>query len=242
MKKFHISIFFFIITAAAYASPGILRERMYIATDKECYLSGENVWLSAFCFDLNTGAASNGSAVAYIELQNLSRSLVQAKIKLSLGRGSGHLALPLTLPTGIYRLTAYTRYMLSEDKEIFYARYITVYNPQTSLRSDNVIVAGEGTTDMTAPVRTLLSGKNSRLITLSTDRESYAPGPILKCSLKIIREKQFQPPYRFLPLTRSIIIVILLSRNISFHSVRRTERSNGRICGLRRRSDLRSYS
>ncbi|HNY24531.1 MAG TPA: hypothetical protein PKM89_07185 [Bacteroidales bacterium] len=175
MKKFHISIFFFIITAAAYASPGILRERMYIATDKECYLSGENVWLSAFCFDLNTGAASNGSAVAYIELQNLSRSLVQAKIKLSLGRGSGHLALPLTLPTGIYRLTAYTRYMLSEDKEIFYARYITVYNPQTSLRSDNVIVAGEGTTDMTAPVRTLLSGKNPRLITLSTDRESYAP-------------------------------------------------------------------
>ena len=114
MKKFHISIFFFIITAAAYASPGILRERMYIATDKECYLSGENVWLSAFCFDLNTGAASNGSAVAYIELQNLSRSLVQAKIKLSLGRGSGHLALPLTLPTGIYRLTAYTRYMLPE--------------------------------------------------------------------------------------------------------------------------------
>ncbi len=174
MKKFHISLIALFITAAAYASPGLLRERMYITTDKECYLAGENIWLSAFCFDLNTGTASKGSALAYIELQNLSRSVVQAKIKLSVGRGSGHLDLPLTLPTGIYRLTAYTRYMLTEDRNLFYSRYITVYNPQTSLRSDNVTVAGEETASMATPVTSPPSEKNAPLITLSTDKDMYS--------------------------------------------------------------------
>jgi len=65
-------------------------------------------------------------------------SHIQTKMALKEGRGSAVVALPLTLPTGIYRLTGYTRYMQSESISNFYTKYITVYNPLSPLRTENV--------------------------------------------------------------------------------------------------------
>jgi hypothetical protein len=123
------------------AQSQMLHERLYLSTDKECYIAGEPMWISAFCYDAVSGKPSPVSAVAYIELQNLSGSVVQAKIALTDGRGSGLIDLPVSLPTGNYRLIAYTRYMYSESEHNVFKRIITIYNPLTSLRSDNVKVA-----------------------------------------------------------------------------------------------------
>ncbi len=87
----------------------MVHERLYLSTDKTCYLAGEDIWISAFCYDAASGIYSPISAVAYLELQNLSGSLVQSKIALNHGRGNGFIHLPVSLPTGIYRLTGYTR-------------------------------------------------------------------------------------------------------------------------------------
>ncbi len=134
------------------AQSQMLHERLYLSTDKECYLAGEPVWVSAFfASDAITGKPSPVSAVAYMELQNLSGSLVQAKIALTAGRGSGLIELPVSLPTGNYRLIAYTRYMYSESEHNFFTRIITIYNPLTSLRSDNVKIAS-GTEPAPLPV------------------------------------------------------------------------------------------
>src|SRR5574344_1583855 len=82
------------------AQSQMLHERLYLSTDKECYIAGEPMWISAFCYDAVSGKPSPVSAVAYIELQNLSGSVVQAKIALTDGRGSGLIDLPVSLPTG----------------------------------------------------------------------------------------------------------------------------------------------
>ena len=119
----------------------MLHERLYLVTDKESYLAGEHIWISCFCYDAVMGKPSLVSAVAYLELQNLSGSVVQAKIALAKGRGSGLIALPVSLPTGNYRLIAYTRYMYSESEQNYFSRIVTVYNPLTSLRSDKVRLA-----------------------------------------------------------------------------------------------------
>ena len=37
--------------------------------------------------------------------------------------------LPVTLPTGYYRLVAYTRYMQNEGEDIFFEKKISVVNP-----------------------------------------------------------------------------------------------------------------
>ena len=101
------------------AQINLYHERLYLSTDKECYLAGEPVWISAFSYYTHTGELSQISALAYIEIQDLSGSHIQTKVALKKGRGSAMVALPLTLPTGIYRLTGYTRYMQSESASIF---------------------------------------------------------------------------------------------------------------------------
>lgn len=117
-----------------------LRERIYVSTDKECYLCGENMWLSLFCFDLESGTPSNASAVAYIELQDLAQTRLSAKAALKKGRGSACLALPANLPTGTYCLTVYTRYQYAEAPGTLFRKIITLYNPLVSARTQTVAV------------------------------------------------------------------------------------------------------
>lgn len=75
-------------------------QELYIATDKQCYIAGDMIWCSAFCADSN--------AVAYLELQSSEGRVQASKIALDKGRGAGCLRIPLSAPTGPYRLVAYT--------------------------------------------------------------------------------------------------------------------------------------
>ncbi|NCC44891.1 MAG: hypothetical protein EOM18_15230, partial [Clostridia bacterium] len=152
----------------------MLYERLYVSTDKECYLAGEQLWVSAFCYDASSGIPSPVSAVAYLEIQNLSGTVSQAKIALTGGRGSGMISLPLSIPTGIYRLSAYTRYMYSESNLNFFSKFVTIYNPLTSLRSDNVKTISER--DAVTDYLKEKTEENSRGFTLLTNKKNYYPG------------------------------------------------------------------
>lgn len=56
------------------------------------------------------------------------RAVVQARLVLEKGVGDGCLQLPSTLPTGNYRLVAYTRYMRNEGEEVFFEKPLAVVN------------------------------------------------------------------------------------------------------------------
>lgn len=142
MKKYLLLIFLGIGTLhSVNAQQHPLRERIYVSTDKECYICGETIWMSLFCFDLESGTPSNASAVAYIELQDLSQTFVKAKGALRNGRGSAVLSLPTILPTGTYSLTVYTRYQYQEDKSSTFRKIITIYNPYNSSRTQTTTVS-----------------------------------------------------------------------------------------------------
>ena len=82
-------------------------ERIYIVTDRNAYIAGDMVYCSLFVVD-ETGAQSNFSAVSYLELISAEGTAVEAKIGLFAGRGAGAFRLPAGMPTGNYRLVAYT--------------------------------------------------------------------------------------------------------------------------------------
>ena len=46
------------------------REEMYVHTDREEYVAGEDLWLAAYLFDGKTATLSGGSSLAYIEILN----------------------------------------------------------------------------------------------------------------------------------------------------------------------------
>ena len=110
---------------------GRVVERTYLATDKDVYVAGETVWYSAFCVDAVTGRLSPVSSVAYIELHSADGLAATSKVALAGGRGGGRLQLPTALPTGNYRLIAYTSQNKDEadyNYEGLASKTISVFN------------------------------------------------------------------------------------------------------------------
>ena len=69
-------------------------ERTWLSTDKDVYMAGESVWLSAFCLDAGSLRYSPVSSVAYVELHSADALAATSKVALSGGRGGGRLLLP----------------------------------------------------------------------------------------------------------------------------------------------------
>ena len=139
----------FLMLAAGFSAAAGLVERTYVCTDRHSYVAGEDVFCSVFCFDGGSGSLSDFSSVAYVELISPEGSAVRVKMALQDGRGAGRLRLPSTLPTGNYRLIAYTALNRNEEDMDYFrgSRVISVYNTLSASRQDSVVLdaAVEGT-------------------------------------------------------------------------------------------------
>ena len=144
--------FLLILSLLATFSPALrgqeerLRERVYVSTDREVYVAGDAVWMSAYCVDAVSGRLSTFSKTAYVEIHSPSGMVQTAKLALDGGRGAGRLTLPNTLPTGNYRLLAYTQLGASEEgfDPQTGARTLSVFNTFSTERlPDAVTVAAE---------------------------------------------------------------------------------------------------
>ena len=104
-----------------------LAERVYLQTDKQLYLAGELAYMKVFTVTPEKKPLSL-SKIVYVELLDEANPRVQVKIELNSGIGDGWMELPLDLPTGNYRLTAYTRFMRNEGESVFFEKNIGVIN------------------------------------------------------------------------------------------------------------------
>ena len=119
--------FLFILLGIGYGYAQ-LGERVYIQTDKQLYISGELLWFKLYTTDTE-GKLNAFSKVGYVELLNDSVPEVQVRLDIASGSANGWMELPATLPTGYYRLTAYTRFMLNEGEKVYFEKIIAVVNP-----------------------------------------------------------------------------------------------------------------
>ena len=106
-----------------------LREKIYMHTDKDLYLSGEIVWFKIY----EVGAAGNVpldfSKIAYAEiLDKDQKPVMQAKISLANGNGNGSLHLPADLSSGTYRIRSYTSWMKNFSPDYFFEKPIQIVN------------------------------------------------------------------------------------------------------------------
>ena len=111
-------------------------ERIFVSTDREVYIAGDMVWCSLFCLN-GEGKLASASAVSYLELISSEGTVVEAKVGLLEGRGAGSFRIPITVPTGTYRLVAYTSANVNEDGTPWMAgsRILTIFN---TLSADRV--------------------------------------------------------------------------------------------------------
>ena len=105
------------------------REEIYIHTDREEYISGEDLWFNTYLIDRQSFKPSINSRIVYIELLNAgNRPIVQKRIFIDKGFGPGQIVLPDTLSTGTYTLRAYTSWMKNFLPYNCFMKNIEIFN------------------------------------------------------------------------------------------------------------------
>jgi hypothetical protein len=105
------------------------REEVFIHTDREVYISGEDIWFNVYLIDRQTFRSSVTSKIVYFELLNTeNRPIVQKRILLDKGSGPGQILLPDTLSSGIYTIRAYTSWMKNFLPDNCFIKEIAIYN------------------------------------------------------------------------------------------------------------------
>lgn len=136
MKKIFMKMAL-VVCAVSFALAAQAQERVYVSTDKECYLAGEDMWLSVYCIDGETGGYSQLSKVAYIDFYNMEGMASAIKVPLKEGRGCGRLQIPLGFATGNYSIVAYTGRYGGNSIGEFNGKVVTVFNTLSSHRVKN---------------------------------------------------------------------------------------------------------
>jgi len=176
MKSKILLLLFFIgilNLSAQKESDDVLRERIYMQTDKQIYLAGELLWLKAVT-TTNEGKPLKLSKIAYIELLDEASSLNQIKINIHNGVGEGWMVLPSSLSTGYYRLTAYSAYMRNEGTDVLFEKNIGVINLQE---------ANETTVNNTAESSSIQNNLQNNTFDLSSDKAIYTQRDSVKISM-----------------------------------------------------------
>jgi hypothetical protein len=105
------------------------REEVYIHSDRDEYIAGEDIWFNAYVFDRYYGTPSELSGLLYFEVLNKdSKPVIQKRIRIEGGAGPGQVLLPDTLSTGPYIIRAYTNLMKNYLPGNAYTKVIRVYN------------------------------------------------------------------------------------------------------------------
>ena len=129
MKSISLIVSLLIISCFSLKAEEIIRERVYIHTDKDCYVAGEDIRLKFFVINCNF-QPSLLSKVGYVEICDTEKPHIQMKVALENGSGEGHIKISKALPSGIYELSGYTRYMRNEGDNAFFKKQIAVVNVQ----------------------------------------------------------------------------------------------------------------
>ena len=106
-----------------------IQEKIFVHTDRNFYVTGEVLWFKIYCAEAVTNIPIDLSKVAYVELMNTeNKAILQIKVILDKGVGSGSLFLPASINSGNYVLRAYTHWMKNFDAEFFFHQQLTIVN------------------------------------------------------------------------------------------------------------------
>ncbi len=139
------------------------QERVFIHFNTSLLFAGEYLYYSIYCIDSNTEVLSEFSKIAYVELiDEKLNSIFKHKIKLKKGTGQGDFFLPVSIPSGNYKLIGYTQWMNNESGNNFFQGDVSIINPY---QGNQKSILSSTDTD----VQTTFSDKNVKDDTLGED-------------------------------------------------------------------------
>ncbi len=108
-------------------------EKVYVHTDKPYYATGDTLWLKAYITDANSLKPDTVSSVLRVDLVANSGKVVRFySLKMRGGGAAGFVPLD-SLPSGMYRLRAYTNWMRNFSEAGFFEKTVQIFDPQLSV-------------------------------------------------------------------------------------------------------------
>jgi hypothetical protein len=108
-------------------------EDVYLHTDRDEYIAGEELWFNVYAFDRQSQAPSLNSRLVYVEVVSPdNKQIIKARFELEKGCGPGQILLPDTLSSGLYTIRAYTGWMKNFLPENCFTKNIRIYNAISS--------------------------------------------------------------------------------------------------------------
>ena len=147
-------------------------ERVYVHTDKDCYIAGEDILLKFYVINTDF-QPSELSKVGYVEICNTEKPLMQLKVALEKGSGSGKIKIPTDIPSGMYRLSGYTRYMRNEGENVFFNKQIAIVNVEEQIPDSTRFEPVENYDDLRLPEKRTAGENESISPVIKTDQNRY---------------------------------------------------------------------
>lgn len=111
----------------------IPQEKVYVHYNTPLLFAGEYLYYKFYCMNAQTNEMSRVSKIGYVTLvSNRNETVFTHKIDLVNGLGQGDYFIPTTVPTGQYKLLAYTQWMQNEGIDYFYQDDVNIINPYKS--------------------------------------------------------------------------------------------------------------
>lgn len=133
MRNYIVLFMIFIFFTNILTAQKSLREKIYLHTDKDSYLSTDTIWYKAYLVDGLTLRPSLQSGIIYIELQSPDTlSVYKAALHINSGVTAGYIPLSsVELKNGSYRLRAFTRWMQNfEPEDVSFNKVIKIIDGQ----------------------------------------------------------------------------------------------------------------
>ena len=122
---------------AIYNLNKIPQESVFVHYNTNLLFAGEQFLYKIYCFNDESKKLSNISKIGYIELITKDKSIVfRHKIRLEAGLGDGDFFIPTNVPTGSYKLFAYTQWMQNNGVESFFEADLVIINPYQKTPKD----------------------------------------------------------------------------------------------------------
>lgn len=116
-----------------------LQEKIFLHSDKDVYLTGEICWFKIYNVDAFFHQPLDLSKISYVELLDKNnKPVLQAKILLKEGCGSGSLQLPVSIESGKYKLRSYTNWMKNFSVDHFFEKTLTIINSRKVYEEDTL--------------------------------------------------------------------------------------------------------
>lgn len=105
-------------------------ENVYLHVNATSFVSGETLYYKLYSLNSLNSKLSDLSKIAYVELiDNDKKIIFSHKLVLENGTSQGDYFISSNIKTGTYKLVAFTKWMLNNQKTSFFETEITIINP-----------------------------------------------------------------------------------------------------------------